>query len=116
MMKDMKLEEAVRGVSLFKDNDPWHFANIPLAFESALPYCNWRGLDGPLVHQLYYGCAFYTDGIYTSPTARIRWRQDSGTAVSRQALLRAKWPGKTPAKWQCLRRNKQRKLKQKRAT
>jgi Ca2+-binding EF-hand superfamily protein len=59
---------AVLGVGLFKDNDPWHFANIPLAFETLFRVAT--GEDWTDVwYTNYYGCGYYTGGIYAPTTS-----------------------------------------------
>jgi voltage-gated sodium channel len=81
---------AVLGVSLFKENDPWHFANIPLAFESLF-----RAATGEdwtdIWYTNYYGCAYYTNGIYvanrTIPLLANQWYCDDNGGMPVVASL-----------------------------
>ena len=57
---------AVAGVLLFRDNDPFHFGTIGVAFMSlfrAATLENWADI----MYINFYGCASYTGGIYVMP-------------------------------------------------
>eukprot|EP00935_MAST-01C_sp_MAST-1C-sp1_P000784 g784.t1 len=56
---------AVVGVTLFQANDPWHFGNIPLAFETLFRCASLEDWTD-VWYTNYYGCAYYHNDIYTT--------------------------------------------------
>jgi voltage-gated sodium channel len=61
---------SVVGVTLFKENDPWHFRNIPLAFETLLRCASMEDWSD-VWYTNYYGCDIYGSiggiyGLYTT--------------------------------------------------